>query len=293
MRDVFLNTGGIRTHWDLHLFSRDPFQFPYKYNAFVAEGGGCDIEIVFDFMDREEVVSQMEKSSEVFRADIHHMHCRFFQYKKGILYVLLNKNQESVFSAWITHDWKKIAVLHDYTATHGTFAFEMVGRLLFYLFISRQRIVLHGALMEYNGKGVVLSASSGTGKSTHAHVWRDEYRALIINGDRALCGKKGKRWYGYGMPWCGTSGEYINRDVPIRAIVLLQQSKTNEVQRISSMEGFQKLYTNLDLPFWDKEIVDRALDYVDDLLREVPVFLLKCRPDKDAAAVLKKEIDKL
>ena len=25
-----------------------------------------------------------------------------------------------------------------------------------------------------------------------------------------------EKWTGYGMPWCGTSGEYINRKVRIR-----------------------------------------------------------------------------
>ena len=43
---------------------------------------------------------------------------------------------------------------------------------------------------------------------------QDHKNALILNGDRCLCRKKHDVWYAYGMPWSGSSGEYINRRVP-------------------------------------------------------------------------------
>ena len=189
--------------------------------------------------------------------------------------------------------WKNIDIIFDETNTAGRYAFEYLTKIIPFIFLEFQALVIHGALMEYDNKGIILSAPSGTGKSTHAHFWRDNYRGLIINGDRSLCRKKDGIWTGYGMPWCGSSGEYINRDVPIRAIVVLQQAEENEVRLLTPLEGFQRMYETLVLPQWDKDKVNQGLDLFDDMLANIPVYLLKCRPEAEAAAVLKREIDKL
>ena len=147
--------------------------------------------------------------------------------------------------------------------------------------------------MEYKRKGIILSALSGTGKTTHAHLWRDGYHALILNGDRPLCGKKDGIWTGYGTPWCGSSGEYMNRDVPIYAFVIIQQSRKNELIRLRSVEAFKGMYENLQLPFTNKTLISAGLDLFDEMLSVIPVYLLKCRPEMEAAKLLKQEIDKL
>ena len=66
--------------------------------------------------------------------------------------------------------------------------------------------MLHGVLMEWQGKGIILTASSGTGKTTHARLWREYENALIINGDRVLIRKEEGQWYAFGTPWSGSSG---------------------------------------------------------------------------------------
>ena len=53
------------------------------------------------------------------------------------------------------------------------------------------------------------------------------------------------------------------------------------------------MYENLVLPQWDKDKVNQGLDLFDDMLANIPVYLLKCRPEAEAAEVLKREIDKL
>ena len=279
--------------YDMQLISKNVFQIPYKYNAFIVSGKKPDIQFRFYFADRETLYKKTELFPVLYSGEMFPMHYEVQKCKKGFLFRLWGKKQELVFSALIWHNWKSIIVLHDYTKTHGTFTFEMLGRLLPFCLIEKEALVIHGALMEYDNKGIILSAPSGTGKSTHAHFWRDNYRGLIINGDRSLCRKKDGIWTGYGMPWCGSSGEYINRDVPIRAIVVLQQAEENEVRLLTPLEGFQRMYENLVLPQWDKDKVNQGLDLFDDMLANIPVYLLKCRPEAEAAAVLKREIDKL
>ena len=147
--------------------------------------------------------------------------------------------------------------------------------------------------MEYNGKGVIISAPSGTGKTTHARMWRDTQRALIINGDRALCRKIDGKWTGFGMPWCGTSGEYINRSIQIDAIVVLEQAKENSVEKLDILQAFNHMMQNITAPTWEKKLLNKAMDCLEDMVNEIPVYKLKCTPDIEAVEVLKKEINKL
>ena len=214
--------------------------------------------------------------------------------KDNFYFQYLRKATEKIYFTFsVSKDYHEICLLEDFTNSYRMVPFEYLGQIIPFAALDSNMLTIHGVLIEYANRGIILSAPSGTGKSTHAHFWRDCYRALIINGDRALCGKRDGIWTGYGMPWCGSSGEYINRDVPIRAIVVLQQAEENEVRLLTPLEGFQRMYENLVLPQWDKDKVNQGLDLFDDMLANIPVYLLKCRPEAEAAAVLKREIDKL
>ena len=147
-------------------------------------------------------------------------------------------------------------------------------------------LTFHGVLMEYEGNGIIISAASGTGKTTHARLWRDLRRALIINGDRAVCAKTAEGWTGYGLPWSGTSGEQINRSVTIRALVVLRRGETNEAHRISALEAFHQVFAHVLYPSWDKALAEKMMDLLESFLRDVPIFLLSCRPDAESVDVL-------
>ena len=51
--------------------------------------------------------------------------------------------------------------------------------------LDRGRLLLHGSAFAYRGEGVLFTAPSGTGKSTHARLWREVYgdRVTVINDD--------------------------------------------------------------------------------------------------------------
>ena len=148
--------------------------------------------------------------------------------------------------------------------------------------------------MEYCGKGIIISAPSGTGKTTHARMWRDSRNALIINGDRSTCQKKNGIWTGFGLPWSGTSGEQINRSVPICAIVILERAEINQVQQITNpLETFISLLPHVQYPFWDTELTSKAMDLLDDFIQETPVLHLHCRPDLESVDVLENAINQL
>lgn len=193
----------------------------------------------------------------------------------------------------ISSDWTTFTLYKDETGTKGADAFREFGSLFCYAVLNYHACVLHGVVMEYNGMGILVTAPSGTGKTTHTRMWRDRERALILNGDRCLCRKIDGKWYAYGMPWSGSSGEYINRRVPITAIVCLKQARENDVWQMNPFEGTIAVMQRIFAPIWQCEMQNKAFDIAEELAAAIPVFELACRPDFEAVDVLKGAIEKL
>ena len=198
--------------------------------------------------------------------------------------------KQRIISYSITSDWDKIKLIEDYSNTNGQLAFELLTRLLPSVFLKRSIIQLHGVLIEDSGKGIVICADSGVGKTTHARLWRDHRHSFIIDGDRASCVRDENGWTAYGIPWCGTSGEYMNRAVSIQALVVLERGETNEANRMLGLEPFFFIMPHLQFPVWDPKLRDKGMDLVQELVGSVPVFRLRCRPDTESVEVLEKAI---
>ena len=147
--------------------------------------------------------------------------------------------------------------------------------------------------MEHDGEGIIISAASGTGKTTHARLWRDYKNALIINGDRAVCKHTDKGWIGYGTPWSGTSGEQINRSVHLKALVVLERSQENSAEVIYGMEAFGAVFPHILYPSWDRELTEKAMDLLEDFMNHIPIIRLRCRPDVESVDVLNRVLEEL
>lgn len=91
---------------------------------------------------------------------------------------------------------------------------------------------------------------------------------------------------GFGIPWCGTSGEQINREVPIAAMVILERGKVNKAIPLTMYEGFGKILPHIQYPSWDVDMTEKVMDMIDDFLKEVPIIQLSCLPNTQAVEVL-------
>ena len=190
----------------------------------------------------------------------------------------------------VLDSWSTL-VLSQNTATPRAFRAQKLdfecGCAFNYAMLAHGACVFHGVVMEYEGKGVLITARSGVGKTTHARLWRDHENALILNGDRSLCRRIDGKWYAYGMPWCGSSGEYINRRVPISCIVELRRGETNRVEDVSPFDAAMYLLERIYAPVWEPELREKAVDRCQELGSSIPVVRLYCRPDPESVQVLK------
>lgn len=156
------------------------------------------------------------------------------------------------------------------------------------LLLRHQGLLLHASLIKYNDRALVFSGPSGVGKSTHADLWRTHLGADILNGDRAALRQVGEGWTAYGCPYAGTSGIYCNDSAPLHAIVVLRQGPRNDLRPLSAAEAFRYLYPELSVHHWETAFVTAATDLCADLVTRVPVYLLECLPDRDAALLVQK-----
>lgn len=154
-------------------------------------------------------------------------------------------------------------------------------------------MMLHSSCIEKDGFAYLFSARSGTGKSTHTHLWLENLdNTRIINDDKPALLREKEIWYACGTPFSGKTDENLNVKVPIRAITFLHRSEENRVERLAPATAVSLLLEQTINPK-NKELAMNMLDTLDLLLREVPCFSLGCNMDKSAAITAYNEIERL
>lgn len=157
------------------------------------------------------------------------------------------------------------------------------------LILNGNAFFIHSSFISVDGKAILFSAASGVGKSTQAALWEKYRSAEIINGDKAgILVRDGV--YACAVPFCGTSGICKNRNLPLGAIVLLEQSAKNSVRRISGTEALQRILQNIYLDLIAPNEQKTAVDLIIELLKTVPVYSLSCTADESAVAALEKTL---
>ena len=104
--------------------------------------------------------------------------------------------------------------------------------------------LMHGTVISTAGQGYMITAPSGTGKSTRARLWADHIPdSLIVNGDKPFLRVGEDGVTAFGTPWCGKEGWNVNMSVPLRAVFILERSETGDsVERLSFGEAFPALF---------------------------------------------------
>jgi len=153
-------------------------------------------------------------------------------------------------------------------------------------------ITLHSSSIIYNGHAYLFSAPSGTGKSTHTDLWEKYCVVRPLNGDVALLSVKDNNVYAHGIPWCGTSGKYLNETVPLGHIIFLRRAHTNDISVMNSFEAILNICSRSFSPNWTKALSERTLNIAKEIERISPCLLLKCLPEKGAMELVKEYIDK-
>ncbi len=156
------------------------------------------------------------------------------------------------------------------------------------LLLPKKVVLMHASFIDIGGSAVLFSAPCGTGKSTQAELWRVHRNAEVINGDKAGVYLKDGKAFAGGVPFCGTSKICHNKNLPLKAIVLLSQGKENLVRELTGFEALQAVINNIYLDLLAPSEKQMCIDFVIELLKKVKVFSLECTPDERAVEALEK-----
>ena len=204
------------------------------------------------------------------------------EYKDHIL-----KYDRSILFADST--WTKAALYADTSEA----ADSLLILMLYSYLVTRQTLLMHSSLVDFQGSGIMFLGPSGIGKTTQAELWNQYTGADILNGDMVFIREREDGFYGYGSPWHGSSPYYRNAKVKLKALVTLEQAPENTLRRLSGFEVMQEIMNQVFLPHWYQEAMDACLNTLDAVLTQVPVYHLACRPDEGAVQLLKNELDKI
>ncbi|MBR3561747.1 MAG: hypothetical protein IKN81_09545 [Oscillospiraceae bacterium] len=147
-------------------------------------------------------------------------------------------------------------------------------------------ILFHGSVVAVDGEAYLFTAPSGTGKSTHARLWRELFgeRAYMVNDDKPLLKISDSGVLAYGTPWDGKHRLSRNVCVPLKAICLLERGENNRIEPCTSNEIYPNILGQTYRPKNAEQML-RVLNLVDQLVQGVSLYKLRCNMHPDAARV--------
>ena len=144
-------------------------------------------------------------------------------------------------------------------------------------------VLFHGSAVAVDGAAYVFAALSGTGKSTHARLWRELLgeRAVMVNDDKPFL-RVAEDGGGivYGSPWDGKHRLSNNIEVPLRAVCLLERAPENRIERITKAEALPRLLLQVYRPY-DPAAMEKTMTLLDRL--DAAFYRLHCNMDLSAA----------
>ena len=143
---------------------------------------------------------------------------------------------------------------------------------------------LHSSAVMLDGKAYLFSAPSGTGKSTHTEKWCRLFGAQLLNDDKPVLRCRENTWIAYGTPWSGKHDLSVPTGVPLGAIAFLQRGDENTIRRMEPSEAVIHMISQAPR-YLNAEQMMRQLELLDKLLQTIPVYLLICRNEDEAAYV--------
>lgn len=144
----------------------------------------------------------------------------------------------------------------------------------------------HSSAVVVDGHAYLFSANSGTGKSTHTGLWLQQFgeRAYILNDDKPALRLIDGVWYAFGTPWSGKHDISVNTGVPVAGIAILERGEENHIEPYSGKEAIFDIFRQSNRPK-AMEYRVRLLELLDQLIRNVPVWKLRCNMQPEAAIV--------
>lgn len=147
-------------------------------------------------------------------------------------------------------------------------------------------LLVHASVIRNNGKGYLMTAPSGTGKSTHTRLWYENIPGSdLMNDDNPVIRIIDGTPIVYGTPWSGKTPCYRNIQAPIGGIVRIQQRPENSIRQLSPINAFTMMLPSCNTMKWDKRVYSGVCTSLEHLIMGTRLWELGCLPNAEAAQV--------
>ena len=147
------------------------------------------------------------------------------------------------------------------------------------------KCLFHGVAFVWNKKAWIITAPSGTGKTTQYRLWKRIYgdEIELINGDKPIveCKSDGSIWV-YPSPWNGKENYSGRASAQLAGIIYLEQAKYNCIERMDIQNLILPIYRQF-LFYGDYESEIRAVGKMEEqILSNIPVWKLSNLGDEES-----------
>ncbi|MBR4659204.1 MAG: hypothetical protein IKP26_08135 [Clostridia bacterium] len=156
--------------------------------------------------------------------------------------------------------------------------------------------LFHAVSFEMDGLAWLLTAPSGTGKSTQYMNWQRQFprEARMISGDVPVIEASDRGVLVHPSPWNGKEGLGNPRlSAPLGGIVILEQGDEDRIETVGTAEAVYRMLPQFIVLLETEDEVRALCAIVDRLLRSVPVRKLVNRGGAESTALLRSELKRL
>lgn len=149
----------------------------------------------------------------------------------------------------------------------------------------RGGIAIHSSAIACNGRAAMFLGESGTGKSTHTRLWRENIEgAKLLNDDSPILRIVDDEVRIYGSPWSGKTPCYKNVNLPIAGICRLSQAPHNKIRPLGTIAAIGALLPSCPPQYaHDDYLQDAICATLGRAIRKVRVYHMECLPNGEAA----------
>ena len=144
-------------------------------------------------------------------------------------------------------------------------------------------VIIHACGIDFNGKGMLFTGESGTGKSTLANLWDREKAGTVLSDDRTIVRYIDGEFRMYGTPWHGEAKFGAPPGVKLEKIFFLRHSQKNTIQQLSRVESVLRMLQCSFPPYWDAAGMEFTMAFFEKVATHVACHELAFKPDKRLA----------
>ena len=197
----------------------------------------------------------------------------------------ITENEEPIVTIYLSDEFLERRHTENPAMTPEIAEYVYTGSIFNAGLVKYNGIMLHSSAVVMDGTAYLFTADSGTGKSTHTALWQEVFgkdRAKILNDDKPAIRILKDGIFAYGTPWSGKTDLNINMKARLGGICILERGEKNEIHRENGGAVVTEIMRQ-SVRTTDRSDTEMFLQNVDFILRNIPVYRMKCNISTEAA----------